>query len=61
MAHEIKKFDIGQKIIINTINIEGYITGIMTRENNFIEYEVSYYLGDNYYITNFAEYQIRGI
>jgi hypothetical protein len=37
-------FPIGQRVILDS-DIEGTITGIMIRENNYIEYEVVWWDG----------------
>ncbi|NTW31581.1 MAG: hypothetical protein HGB12_02975 [Bacteroidetes bacterium] len=53
------KFKVGQEVTIRTINIDGFVTGLIIRDNGNIEYEVSYFLGDNYYSSCFSDYQIE--
>jgi hypothetical protein len=52
------KHNIGDEVIIKHINVKGYVTGIIIRDNKSIEYEVSYYLGDNFMYTLLSDYQI---
>lgn len=55
------KYDIGQEVVINHINCKGYVSAIRLSWNGILEYEVSYYLGDNYMVTTLDEYQFEAI
>jgi hypothetical protein len=47
----------GIYVQIKNINVNGYITGIIIRDDRIL-YEVSYFLNDNYCSHCFYEYQL---
>jgi hypothetical protein len=55
-AEELIVYRCGSKVLINDINIQGYITGISIRDNR-VMYEISYFLNNTYLSTWFYDYQ----
>jgi len=52
------KADVGDVVAIIDSGCRGFITGIIVREGFFLEYEVSYYIGDSYRRDVFSGFQL---
>jgi len=57
-VEELVVYKCGSRVLINDINILGYITGICVREDR-VMYEISYFSNNSYYSTWFNEYQFN--
>jgi hypothetical protein len=53
------KFAIGEQVKIKLTNIEGFINSIIIRENLILDYEVSYFVDQEYRSANFSQWQLE--